>query len=254
MAATPGVRADVRAAGLPWPVLGVAAAALLALAVWGASPYGRFLTHDYQPGSVAGEAGAIGLYLVAWTLMIAAMMLPTAAPLLRAVARLGADRIAGRRLQALVGLGFLATWMAVGYGFRAGDVLVHDAVDAVGWLGARPQLIGASALLVAGAFQFTALKHRCLTACRSPSTFLYCNWHGGSATRDAVRIGVAYGVSCVGCCWALMLVMFGLGSANVAWMLGLGSVMAVEKNTAVGPRLSAPIGVALLAAAVLVAV
>ena len=234
---------------MPWPVLGLAATALLALAAIGASPYARYLHHDYQPASAAGQAGAIVLFLAGWTLMMLAMMLPTATDLLGAVSRLGADRAAGRRLESLAALGFLGTWLAVGYTFRAGDVFVHDVIDATGWLAERPRLVPAFTLLLAGLFQFTALKRRCLTACRSPLAFLYRHWHGGHPGRDAMTIGAAYGVSCVGCCWALMLVMFGLGTASAAWMLGVGAIMAVEKNTAAGPRLSAPVGVLLIVAA-----
>lgn len=235
--------------GLPWVAFGLAGSAFLAIVALGASPYARYLDHTYQPTSAVGQAGAILLFLAGWTLMMLAMMLPTATSLLAAVARLGADPAAGRRLQILAGAGFVGMWIAVGYAFRAGDVFVHVGVDAIGWLSARPNLIGASALFVAGAFQFTSLKHRCLTACRSPTGFVYRHWHGRHAAGDAARIGMAYGASCVGCCWALMLVLFGLGTASVAWMLALGAVMAVEKNTAIGPRISAPIGVVLLAAA-----
>lgn len=246
-------RATAPAAGPPWAVLAVAGAALIALLVWGASPYARYLDHDHQPASATGQAGATVAFVAGWTLMIAAMMLPTATALLGTVGRLGRDAATGRRLQLLAAGGFLTTWAAVGYGFRAGDVAVHAGVDAWAWLESRPQLVGAGALAVAGAFQFSSLKRRCLTACRSPSWFLYRHWRGRNAGRDAVRIGLAYGASCAGCCWALMLVMFGLGTASVGWMLGAGSVMAVEKNTAIGARLTAPLGVGLLGAAAWVA-
>jgi predicted metal-binding membrane protein len=241
-------------ARMPWPVLGIAATALAALAAIGASPYARYLQHDYQPASAAGQAGAVALFLAGWALMMLAMMLPTATALLGAVARLGADPAAGRRLQVLAATGFLGVWLAVGYAFRAGDMLVHDAVDAIEWLAARPQLVPSLALLTAGLFQFSALKRRCLTACRTPLAFLYRHWHGGHPTHAALRIGAAYGASCVGCCWALMLVMFGLGTASVAWMLGVGAVMAIEKNTPAGQRLSGPIGLLLIVAATWTAV
>jgi predicted metal-binding membrane protein len=239
--------------GAPWAVLGVAGAALLAVAAIGASPYAGYFHHEYQPASAAGQLAAVALFLAGWTLMMLAMMLPTATALLSAVARLGGDPADGRRLQLLAALGFLAVWVAVGYAFRAGDVLVHAAVDSIDALEARPRLVGASALAVAGAFQFSPLKRRCLSACRSPSSFLFRHWHGLRRSHEAVRIGTAYGASCVGCCWALMLVLFGLGTASVAWMLGAGAVMAIEKNAAVGPRLTAPLGAGLLVAAALVA-
>lgn len=257
MAATPRARARARAIpradGLALVVVGLAGASLLTLAVWGASPYGRYLDHGYEPASAPAQAAALALFLGGWALMIAATMLTTATTLLRAVARLADARATSRRLQLLTAVGFVGAWVAVGYGFRAADGLVHTGVGTWSWLAERPQLIGAVALLVAGAFQFTALKHRCLTACRSPRSFVYRHWHGERHMRDALRIGVAYGVSCVGCCWALMLVMFGLGAGSIGWMLGIGAVLAVEKNTAIGPRISAPLGLALLAAGAWVA-
>jgi len=239
---------------LPWATFGLAAAAALAIVAVGVSPYARYLHHEYEPDSAMGQVAAVFLFLVGWALMLLAMMLPTATTLLAAVGRLGHDRVAARRLQLLAGTGFLSTWVVVGYAFRVGDILVHTTVDSVDWLAARPHLVVAATLFVAGAFQFTSLKHRCLTACRTPTGFVYRHWHGGHAARDAARIGVAYGVSCVGCCWALMLVLFGVGLGNVAWMFALGAVMAVEKNTAIGPRIGAPVGLVLVAVAIGVAV
>lgn len=137
------------------------------------------------------------------------------------------------------------TWLAVGYAFRACDLGVHALVDSVDGLAQRPQLIGGSVLVLAGLFQFSALKHRCLATCRSPSALVYRHWSEGRAA-EAWRIGVAYATSCVGCCWALMLVMFALGTVNLAWMLGLTAVMALEKSTPMGPGATRPLGLALI--------
>jgi predicted metal-binding membrane protein len=248
--ATGGAR---RVDGLTLFVLGLALACALAIALWSASPYGRYLDHANQPDSAAGQLGALGLYVAGWTLMIGAMMLPSTVGLLRALGVVTRARPDRRQLLLLSGAGFVGVWAVVGYAFRGADVGVHAAVGASDWLEARPHLIGASALLVAGAFQFSSLKDRCLTACRSPASFLFRHWHGVNPVRDSIGVGAAYGASCVGCCWALMLVMFGLGTASVPWMLGLGAVMAVEKGSAAGRRLSAPLGVGLLAAGVIVA-
>ena len=130
---------------------------------------------------------------------------------------------------------------------------MHASVDSIDWLGSRPELIGAAVVLSAGLFQFSSLKYRCLTACRMPTGFIYRNWHGHNPSREAILIGASYGLSCAGCCWALMLVMFALGMSNLAWMLGFGVLMAAEKNSRFGHRLSIPIGVALIAAATFLA-
>ncbi|TMH10153.1 MAG: DUF2182 domain-containing protein [Betaproteobacteria bacterium] len=113
---------------------------------------------------------------------------------------------------------------------------------------------GAALLFLAGAFQFSPLKHRCLEQCRSTIGFIAQRWRGGHAGRQALRLGVAHGAFCVGCCWALMLLMFLLGTGSVGWMLVLAGVMAAEKNLPWGRRLSAPLGAALLAAGAALAV
>lgn len=235
----------------------LAALALVALLAWGASPYSRYLSHRYEPTSVAGQSAAIALFLGGWVLMSTAMMLPTTTGLLRTFDRLTEARPERERLRLRLALvaGFLGVWLVVGYLFRAADIFIHVAVDSVGWLGDRPQLVAATMLAIAGGFQFSPLKRRCLTACRSPRSFVLGGWRGARPAADALRIGLAYGRSCAGCCWALMLVMFGVGSANFALMLGLAAVMTAERFAP--PRLAGvlerTVGVALLALAAVVA-
>jgi predicted metal-binding membrane protein len=230
----------------------VVAAAWLALWLWGASPYASYLGHRDLPGDAGGWL-VLPLFVAGWALMVTATMLPSAAGLLSSFAKVVRARPQRGWLQALVVAGFVATWLGVGFLMRAADVAVHDVVDGVGWLRARPRLLGAGALALAGLYQLSPLRHRCLTACRTPRGFVYRYWGGRHPAGDSLRIGLAYGRSCAGCCWALMLVMFALGSASLVWMLGLGAVTALEKTTAVGPRLATPIGVALLGAAVVTA-
>jgi predicted metal-binding membrane protein len=240
------------ATGLSWVLAAVALVALVSLSVWGASPYARYLQHGRADGSVGDEALEVGLFLTGWALMILAMMLPTTTKLLGLVAGLTTSRRKAVRLQLVSAAGFVLTWLLVGNIFRVGDVFVHRVVDSWTWLGARPHLVAAGVLLVAGVFQFSKIKRRCLVACRSPHSFLYRHWRG-HGVRDALVVGAAYGLSCVGCCWALMLVMFGLGTMSVPWLLAVALVMAVEKNTTFGSRLTAPIGLSLITAALWVA-
>ena len=239
---------------LPWLLVAVALTAIAALVAWRASPYARYLSHAYQPPSLLGQGEATAIFLGGWTLMIAATMLPATHGVLRAFATMTRRRGDRVQLLVLVAAGFVAVWVGVGYTFRALDIAVHAVVDATAVLRDRPQLVGASALLLAGAFQFTELKRRCLTACRSPTSFLYVHWRGERPARDALRIGTAYGASCVGCCWALMLVMFGLGAGSVAWMLAIGAVLAAERSLPVRRDLTPLLGVALLLAGAWVAI
>jgi predicted metal-binding membrane protein len=109
-------------------------------------------------------------------------------------------------------------------------------------------------LLLAGAFQFSKLKYRCLDKCRAPFSFVIEHWRGGDTRWQALRLGAHHGVFCVGCCWALMFLMFAVGTGSIGWMLALGAIMAVEKNMPWGRKLSAPLGIVLLAWGVLIVV
>jgi predicted metal-binding membrane protein len=239
----------------PLVLVGLVACAWLALLLWGASPYAQYLGHNARPGGGPAVAvGGVALFLVGWVLMIVAMMLPTATKLLSDFGRVTQARPERARLQTFLVAGFVAVWVAVGSAFQVGDNAVHAAVRAIGFLDAHDQLVAAAVLVGAGIYQFTPLKHRCLTACRAPRGFIFRHWRGGRPEADALRIGMAYGVSCVGCCWSLMLVLFALGMANLAGMLGVGAVMAAEKGAAHGPRLAAPLGAALIAAGGAIAV
>jgi predicted metal-binding membrane protein len=82
-------------------------------------------------------------------------------------------------------------------------------------------------LIAAGLYQFSALKHACLTQCRRPFPFFFSNWV--TTARGVFRLGLTQGIFCLGCCWAMMLVMFAVGVMNVIWMAGLGIVMTIEK-------------------------
>jgi predicted metal-binding membrane protein len=114
------------------------------------------------------------------------------------------------------------------------------------WLTFNGWLVGAATLALAGLFQFSALKYRCLMECRMPFAFVARHWRGENAAREALLLGAHHGLYCVGCCWALMLVMLVVGLGSVGWMLLLGALMAAEKNLPWGRRLSAPLGLVLL--------
>jgi predicted metal-binding membrane protein len=124
---------------------------------------------------------------------------------------------------------------------------VLASVPALAWNG---WLIGVAIIALAGTFQFSKLKHQCLEKCRTPLSFVIEHWRGQARARQAFRLGAQHGLFCVGCCWALMLLMFALGTGSLGWMLLLAAVMAIEKNVRWGKRLSAPFGVALLSWAV----
>lgn len=231
-------------------VTALAATAWLVLWLWDASPYRRYLHHDAPTG--LGTALELGLFVVGWLLMIVAMMLPTVIPLLATFRALVGTRRRPGVLTGAVILGYLVTWTAFGLVAWIGDRGVHAMVDAVPWLAANPRFVLAGTFALAGLYQFSGLKYRCLDECRSPLGFILHRWQGRAERREAFGLGVAHGLFCVGCCWSLMLVMFAVGLGSMAWMLALGAVTAVEKNAAWGRRLGRPLGIVLLLAALYV--
>jgi predicted metal-binding membrane protein len=224
----------------------MAATAWLALWLWGSSSARGYLGHDAAGPSPVVTAG---LFVFGWLLMIVAMMLPSSIPLVVTFSRLVGRRRRPGRLVGLLLVGYLAVWTAFGLAAWAADRVVHAAVEALPWLAAHPELILGSTLLIAGLWQFSPLRDRCLEECRSPLGFVLNRWRGTSERREAFALGIAHGAFCVGCCWSLMLVMFGVGMSSLVAMLVLGGVTAVEKNLPEGRRLTRPVGVLLVIAA-----
>jgi predicted metal-binding membrane protein len=232
--------------------------AWLALAVWSASPWRRLLDHGNWSDLAwlaalcrtvpAGDVVVPALaYALAWLLMIAAMMLPTTLPLLALFRRIVASRSDAGALVAWVVVGYAAAWLGFGVAAYGIDAAVRAAVAQSGWLVAHGWVAGSVVIAGAGAFQFSALKYRCLERCRTPFGFVNAHWQGRNPRRESFALGVAHGLFCVGCCWALMLVTFVVGMGSIGWMLILAAAMAAENNLPWGARLRTPLGLALLA-------
>jgi|SRR5215216_4432638 predicted metal-binding membrane protein len=176
------------------------------------------------------------LWLLAWTTMMAAMMLPSAAPLFLLYENQGGPFGSG-----LLAAGYLLLWAAVGIAAFEIDMHVPDPGTAV----------VALVLIGAGVYQFTPLKNACLGRCRAPTDFLVTHWHPGRA--GAVRIGVEHGLYCVGCCWALMAVLVVVGAMALAWVAVIALAVAAEKLLPQGAALARVVGVALVTSGILIA-
>ena len=236
---------------------GLASTAWLMLWLWSASPYARYIEHEgwTQVGAFAALCRAIPaggaivpalVHALAWVLMIAAMMLPTTIPVATLFRRIIGGRPDAARLTALMLLGFFVAWLAFGLVAHVADLALHQAALSSPVFVSYGPLIGAAVLAGAGLFQFSALKYRCLEQCHTPFAFVAARWHGRAPAREAFRLGIDHGLFCVGCCWALMLLMFVVGTGSLGWMLALAAVMAAEKNLPWGARLRVPLGVGLL--------
>jgi predicted metal-binding membrane protein len=234
-----------------WAVLGgLALAAWAALVLWAASPYDRYLHHDGLDDGPVGPAGAIGLFVAGWVLMLAAMMLPSTHGVVSAFVVVTRNRADRHRLLAASLAGYLTVWTGVGLAALLADRAVHAAVGRIAWLAGNEWAIAAGVLMVAALYQLSPLKDRCLAECRSPRAFVFTRWRGRAPLTDAFMLGAAHGRFCVGCCVSLMLVMFALGLGSLGWMLALGAVMTAEKVAPWGRHLVRPVAALLVLAAV----
>lgn len=251
-----GPRPRVPAAVLAAILAAWAAAGIAQAAGAGAVLHGHAASHDVvEPLWVAVllppfwlEAAA---FLLAWQVMVAAMMLPSSLPMVRLFthAARGQER-ATRVVLAFLG-GYAAVWAACGAAAFAADVAVHRTGGAVAVFDSHPWLAPAAALAGAGVFQFSDLKDRCLDQCRHPGPFLMRHYRRG--VRGGFEVGRRHGLFCIGCCWALMALMLVMGAASLVWMAGLGAVMYYERVGRHGERVTPVVGVLLLAWAALIA-
>jgi predicted metal-binding membrane protein len=188
------------------------------------------------------------LMLAAWQVMTAAMMLPSSLAFIRMYAETARNAPEFSKALALFLGAYFVVWSAFALAAFAGDMQLHRLVDAWPWLAAHDQIILAATLGLAAAYQLTPLKDACLKACRHPG--IYLSRHYKRGTLNGLRIGFGHALFCLGCCWALMLVMFAAGVAHLAWMGVLGIVMVFEKGAPNGNRAVVPVGVALATFAV----
>jgi len=201
-----------------------------------------------------GAWGMSGFALVAlmWGAMAFAMMLPSAGPMILTYAEI-AETAAGKGERIVSPFVIAAGYGAVWLGFAAGAAIVQFAFTRFALLdvgmASASALFSGAVFIAAGVYQFSALKHACLTQCQRPFPFFFAHWE--TSTRGVFRLGLEQGLYCLGCCWAMMAVMFAVGVMNVVWMAALGMAMTVEKMLS-GRRFSHAVGAVLIITGVVV--
>jgi len=188
---------------------------------------------------------ALAPFLGTWTVMMAAMMLPSATPMIL-LHRLGADGRVRRGLwSAAFVAGYLVVWASVG-------IVVWGAAIAASTIVMPEQraVAVAAILLLAGVYQFTPLKSTCLRACRTPADFLLTHWYRGLFGQ--LRLGIEHGLYCLGCCWALMALFVGVGAMSLVWAAGIAVVVLIEKVRPEGVAFGRIAGGLLIVAAAIV--
>jgi len=192
-----------------------------------------------------GGFGELALTAPMWMAMTLAMMLPTAGPMILTYAEI-ADTAARKREPVVSPIILTAGYVAVWLGFALAAASLQWALARGGLLngGSVGRLAGGTIFLGAGLYQFSALKQACLTVCQRPFPFFFSNW---TTERGGVlRLGLQQGMFCLGCCWAMMALMFALGAMNVVWMAALGVLMTIEKLSTTA-RFSEAVGFVLVA-------
>lgn len=185
--------------------------------------------------------------LVMWAVMMAAMMLPSATPMILLYATIARNRHAKGQPAVESGifmLGYGAIWIAFSLGAVALQFALERAAMLSPMMEATSITLAGGLLIAAGIYQWTPLKQACLLRCRSPLDFVLTHWRNGA--RGAFVMGVWHGTYCVGCCWMLMLLLFVGGVMNLGWIAGIAIFVLVEKLVPAGHWIGRGAGVLLI--------
>lgn len=231
---------------LGWLYLGLAATGE-------GAPHGIGVLCGPLPRAGIGISG-LAFALCMWIAMAFAMMLPSAGPMIFTYAEI-ADTAAckGEAIVSpfVLAAGYALVWIV----FSLVATILQTGLTQVGALNDNTAMtstvLSGAVLVAAGFYQFSAFKHACLHKCRHPFPFFFANWQ--TTPAGVFRLGVVQGLYCLGCCWAMMSVMFAVGAMNLIWMAALGTAMTVEKMLT-GRRFSHALGLSLLGAGAIVVV
>lgn len=199
-------------------------------------------------GGPGADLGSLGWFLGVWTTMMAAMMLPSAAPMVLLFDRVSREQ--RRRGRASVPTwvfvgGYLACWAGVGLlAYLATSLARTAGLGDLPWQN-EGHLIAAVAIAAAGIYELTPLKRTCLKHCRSPMHYVLGGWRSGRL--GALRMGVEHGGWCVACCWGLMTILFAVGVMSIPWMVIVGGLIAAEKTLRGGQWVTVAVAIGCLA-------
>jgi len=184
---------------------------------------------DGTSGLIWGVSG-FALVALMWSAMALAMMLPSAAPMILTYAEI-ADTAARKGEAIVTPFALAAGYTVIWLGFALAATLAQFAFTRAALIDAgmasTSGLFSGAIFIAAGAYQFSVLKDACLRQCQHPFPFFFTHW--ATTAGGVFRLGLRQGLYCLGCCWAMMMVMFAVGVMNVAWMAALGAVMTIEK-------------------------
>lgn len=201
-----------------------------------------------MPGMEKWTAGDIASLWMMWSAMMVAMMLPSVSPTVLTFAAMEEKkgdhaRVTARTFLFLVG--YFASWIAFCVLATAAQWRLHSATLL------SPMMVSTSAqfsgviLILAGIFQWSPIKHKCLSHCRSPIGFLLTEWREG--LKGSAEMGFRHGTYCVGCCWLLMVLLFVVGVMNLVWVAFLSAIVLIERVFPRGDQIAKFSGILLIA-------
>ena len=191
------------------------------------------------------------LLFIMWTVMMVAMMTPSASPMILMFAAINRRRTTQRGPVVRTGffvLGYLLAWTGYSAVAAGAQWVLHGIALVSPMMVSTSPYLGGGLLVAAGVFQWTPLKRRCLVGCRSPMGFIMTEWREGP--MGALSMGLRHGVYCVGCCWVLMALLFVAGVMNLLWVAAIAAFVLAEKVVPGGERVSQVAGVVLVLAGV----
>jgi predicted metal-binding membrane protein len=219
--------------------------------------YARMMAEMGMPVDRPWTAADLFFTFAMWAVMMAGMMAGAAAPVLLVFAAAQAARRehqTGRvpRATLMFGLGYLIVWIGFSACAAVAQWGLHEAAMLSPAMAASNPRVAGAIVIAAGVYQLTPWKGVCLTHCRSPLGFLMSNWRDGAT--GALRMGIRHGAHCLGCCWALMCVLFAVGVMNLLWVAALTGVVLLEKVGPAGAVVARVAGVIMIVAGTLVAI
>ena len=227
---------------------------VLAAAAWGYTGYLAWKMEDMDMGMEMSMPQMqtwtlvdLVLLFVMWTVMMVAMMVPSAAPMVLMFANVQRQRQKQQRPfvpTSIFLLGYLIVWTAFSLIATLAQWGLHSAALLSPMMISTSSLFGGVLLMIAGLFQWTPLKHTCLKHCRSPLGFFTAEWREG--TRGALVMGLKHGSYCTGCCWALMALLFVAGVMNLFWVAIIAVFVLIEKIIPKGHWVSKASGLVLI--------
>jgi predicted metal-binding membrane protein len=214
---------------------------------WGMKGMEMGASNMAMPSMQSWGAVDFVLMFIMWAVMMVAMMVPTAAPMILMFATINRRRREQQRIFVTTVV-FLAGYVVIWSGFAALATAAQWGLHAATLLSpmmvSTNSMLGGSLLLAAGLFQWSSIKYACLTQCRTPMGFIMGEWREGR--RGAITMGLRHGTYCLGCCWALMSLLFVLGVMNLLWIAALAGFVLVEKVAPGGLWVSRLTGIALI--------